>query len=213
MPHGDRPTVGGQGLYRLKPASQRLVEPLADTLAARRVSPDAISATAIVVAAAGGACLAGSTAVPALLLLVPVVAAARLILNLLDGMVARRTGTARPMGEVWNEVGDRVGDLLFIGALALVPAVGPALGLAAAIAALLASFVGLAARAAGGRRLYGGILSKPGRMFVLAVAAPLAFILSDPRVLAAGATILLVGGGVTFLQRLWTATHELGRAR
>ena len=208
MPQGDPPSVGGQGLYRLKPASQRLVEPLADALAARRVSPDAISASAVVVAAIGGACLAVSTAVPALLLVVPVLAGARLILNLLDGMVARRTGTARPMGEVWNEVGDRVGDLLFIGALAVVPAVGPALGLAAAIAALLASFVGLAVRAAGGRRLYGGVLSKPGRMFVLAVAAPLAFILGDSRVLAAGAAILLVGGVVTLLQRLLTATHE-----
>jgi CDP-diacylglycerol--glycerol-3-phosphate 3-phosphatidyltransferase len=212
MPQGDRPTTGGQGLYRLKPASQRLVEPLADGLARRRISPDAISAAAVVAAALGGACLAGSTGIPALLLVVPFLAAARLILNLLDGMVARRTGTSRPMGEVWNEVGDRLGDVLFIGALAFVPAVGPALALGAALAAVLASFVGLAARAAGGRRLYGGILSKPGRMIVLAVAAPLAFLTGDPRILAAGAVILLVGGVVTLLQRLRTAARELGRA-
>ena len=81
------------------------------------------------------------------------------------------------MGEVWNEVGDRLGDVLFIGALAFVPAVGPgARARRPRIAAVLASFVGLAARAAGGRRLYGGVLSKPGRMIVLAVAAPLAFL-------------------------------------
>jgi phosphatidylglycerophosphate synthase len=212
MPQGDRPTVGGQGLYRLKPASQRLVEPLADALAARRISPDAISAAAVVMAAIGGACLAGSTALPGLLLLVPFLAAARLILNLLDGMVARRTGTARPMGEVWNEVGDRLGDILFIGGLALVPAVGPGLALAAVIAAVLASFAGLAARAAGGRRLYGGVLSKPGRMIILAVAAPVAFLLGDPRVLAVGAAALLVGSVITLLQRLRSATQELGRA-
>ncbi len=212
MPEGDRPTTGGQGLYRLKPASQRLVEPLADGLARRRVSPDLISAAAVVTAAIGGACLAGSTAMPSLLLVVPFLAAARLILNLLDGMVARRTGTARPMGEVWNEVGDRLGDIVFIGALALVPEVGPGLALGAAMAAVLASYAGLATRAAGGRRLYGGVLSKPGRMIVLAVAAPLAFLAGDPRILAVAAAILLVGGVVTLLQRLRTALHELGHA-
>ncbi len=142
----------------------------------------------------------------------PFLAAARLILNLLDGMVARRTGTSRPMGEVWNEVGDRLGDVLFIGALAFVPAVGPALALGAALAAVLASFVGLAARAAGGRRLYGGVLSKPGRMIVLAVAAPLALLVGDRGSSPLGAVILLVGGVVTLLQRLRTAAQELGRA-
>ena len=117
------------------------------------------------------------------------------------------------MGEVWNEVGDRLGDIVFIGALALVPAVGPALGLAAAIAAVLASYAGLATRAAGGRRLYGGVLSKPGRMIVLAVAAPLAFLAGDPRILAVAAAILLVGGVVTLLQRLRTATARARSCR
>ena len=209
MPQADRPTGGGQGLYRLKPASQHLVEPLADALAGRGISPDAISAMAVVVAVVGGACLAGSTTLPPLLLLVPCLAAARLILNLLDGMVARKTGTARPIGEVWNELGDRLGDVVFIGCLGFVPAVGPALALSAAMAAVLASYAGLAARAAGGRRLYGGVLSKPGRMIVLAVAAPLAFLTGDPRVLALGAAVLLVGGIVTLLQRLRTAMREL----
>jgi phosphatidylglycerophosphate synthase len=210
-----RAQKGQQGLYRLKPASQRLVEPLADALAARRVSPDVLSLVAILVAALGGACLARSPSVPGLLLVVPVAAAIRLVLNLLDGMVARRLaagGPGRPIGELWNELGDRLGDLLFIGGLALVPDVGPWLGLSAVIAALLASYAGITARAAGGRRQYGGVMSKPGRMIVLAVAAPLAFLSGDARWLVGAATVLLVGGLLTLVQRLRTAAVELGRA-
>ena len=63
MPHGDRPTVGGQGLYRLKPASQRLVEPSPTRSPRDGSRRTRISAAAVVTAAIGGACLAGSTAV------------------------------------------------------------------------------------------------------------------------------------------------------
>ena len=199
-------------LYRLKPASARLVQPLEDRLVAAGVRPDAISATAIVLAAAGGACLALSDRVPWLLLIVPVLAAARLIANILDGSVARRTGVARPIGEIWNELGDRVADVLFIGGLALIPSVEPRLALGAVIAALVASFAGLATRAAGGRRLYVGVMAKPGRMIVLAVAAPVAFITGDGRFLAGAAALILVGSLVTLAQRLLAARRELGRA-
>jgi phosphatidylglycerophosphate synthase len=199
-------------LYRLKPASARLVQPLEDRLVAAGVSPDAISASAIVLAAAGGACLALSDRVPWLLLIVPIVAAARLIANILDGSVARRIGVARPIGEIWNELGDRVADVLFIGGLALIPSVDPRLALGAVIAALVASYAGLATRAAGGHRLYVGVMAKPGRMIVLAIAAPAAFITGDGRLLAAAAVVILVGSLVTLGQRLLVAHRELGRA-
>jgi phosphatidylglycerophosphate synthase len=40
----------------------------------------------------------------------------RLAANALDGLVARRTGLARPWGEVYNECCDRISDtLIFVG--------------------------------------------------------------------------------------------------
>jgi len=200
------------GLYGLKPASQRLVRPLEDLLVARGVTPDAITGMAIVVSAAGGVCLAFSGQAPALLLAVPVLAATRLVLNLLDGSVARRTGQARPVGELWNELGDRVADVLFIGGLAFHPAVEPRLALGAVIAAVLASYVGITARAAGGRRQYGGVMSKPGRMIVLAIAAPAAYLAGEGRMLAAAAGIILIGSLATLVQRMSTARVELDHA-
>jgi len=199
-------------LYRLKPASARLVRPLEDLLVATRVSPNAISAAAVVLAAAGGTCLALADRWPPLLLLVPFLAAARLVANILDGSVARRTGAARPIGELWNELGDRVADVLFIGGLCFNAAVDPRLALGAVIAALLASIAGITVRAAGGRRLYVGVMAKPARMIVLAIAAPVAFVASDGRILAAASVVILVGSLVTLVQRVGSARTELGRA-
>jgi CDP-diacylglycerol--glycerol-3-phosphate 3-phosphatidyltransferase len=166
------------------------------------VSADALTLAAIPVAALGGLCLALSDSVPLLLAAVPVLAAARLTLNLMDGLVARETGTTHAMGEVLNELGDRIADVLFIGGLAFVAAVGPTLALGAAVAALLASDVGITARAVGAPRQYGGMMSKPGRMIVLAIAAPLALLIGASWPLVAGAWLILVGALLTMAQRL-----------
>jgi len=200
------------GLYRLKPASQRLVRPLEDFVVARGITADTLTLLALPVSLAGGLALASWRAWPVGLLAVPLLAAARLMLNLLDGLVARRTGSARPLGEVWNELSDRACDLLFLGGLALAPGVDPRLGGAAVIAALLASYAGLAARAAGGARQYGGIMSKPGRMIVLAVVAPLAWATGDPLWLSAGAAVVTVGALVTLAQRLRATMADFRRA-
>jgi phosphatidylglycerophosphate synthase len=198
-----------QGLYRLKPLSQRLVAPIAAWLVRRRADPDLVTLSAVPVAIVGGICFAASPQAPWLLLLVPVLAALRLGLNLLDGMVARESGRAHAMGEVWNELGDRVADAAFIGGLAWVPAVGPFLAAGAVITALLASYVGITSRAAGARRQYGGVMSKPGRMATLAVASPLAFLTGWEGWLTIAAGVIAVGAVVTLAQRLLDARREL----
>lgn len=200
------------GLYRMKPAWQRLLQPLADRLVARNVSADLLTALALLTAGVAGACLAVSDALPALLLLVPVLAAIRLVLNLLDGQVARGSGTARPMGEVWNELGDRVADVLMIGALAFVTAVGPLMAGAATVAALLASYAGITSRAVGAPRQYGGLMSKPGRMIALAVAAPLALLLAQDWPLTLAALAIAAGALVTLIQRLLATRRDLSDA-
>lgn len=191
-----------EGWYRVKPAAQRALRPLVDACVSRGVRADQVTLAAIPVAALGGLCLALSDSVAPLLLAVPILATARLVLNLVDGQVARRTGTTHPMGEVLNEVGDRLSDILFVGGLAFVAAVGPLLAASAVIASVLASYAGIAARAVGLPRQYGGVMSKPARMLVLAVAAPLAFALDAAWPLQVGAWLILAGALVTLVQRL-----------
>jgi len=186
----------------MKPAAQRLVRPLVDASVSLGVSADALTLAAVPVAALGGLCLALSDGAPALLLLVPLLAGLRLILNLIDGQVARQTGTTHPMGEMLNELGDRIADVLFIGGLAFVPEVGALLALSAAIAALLASYAGITSRAIGAARQYAGVMSKPGRMIALAGAAPLAFVVAAAWPLVVAAWLILGGALLTLVQRI-----------
>jgi len=198
-----------RGLYRLKPASQALVRPLERLVVRTGVSADVLTLLAVPVAALGGVCLALSDAGPWLLLAVPLLAALRLVLNLLDGMVARSTGSIHPMGEVWNELGDRLADSLFIGGLVFVPRVDSWLALGAVAAALLASYAGITSRAAGASRQYGGVMSKPGRMVALGIAAPVAFVTGDSVWLSIAAVLILVGSLITLGQRVAAARAEL----
>jgi phosphatidylglycerophosphate synthase len=195
-------------LYRLKPASLRAVEPLVEFCVRRHIRADTLTLLAVPVALAGAAAIAASQLAPALLLLVPVVAAARLVLNLLDGAVARRTAASHPRGELYNEVGDRVGDLLLLGAPALLPGVEGRAVLLGVLLAVLASYVGITVRAAGGPRLYQGILAKPGRMALLAVAAPLS-LAAGPVAWNGYAVVLIIGAGLTLAARWRSAVRDL----
>jgi CDP-diacylglycerol--glycerol-3-phosphate 3-phosphatidyltransferase len=215
-------------LYRLKPASLALIEPLIAFCVRRRISPDAITAAALPFALIGAAAIVASPAEPALLWLVPLAAAARLICNLIDGAVARRLEISHPRGELLNELVDRLADIVLLGAPLLIAGQsrftlitlvgGPGivrelpisvpLVIAGLFGALIASYVGITAKAAGGRRLYHGILSKPGRMTLIAVIAPLSTIVG-PEVWAAYGPLLAAGTLLTLLARLRTAYREL----
>jgi CDP-diacylglycerol--glycerol-3-phosphate 3-phosphatidyltransferase len=195
-------------LYRLKPASLRLVEPLIEFCVRRRIRADTLTLLAVPVAVIGAAAIVVSSLVPGLLLLVPLATAVRLVLNLLDGAVARRTAASHPRGELYNEVGDRVADVLLLGAPALLPGVDGRAVLLGVLLAVLASYVGITVHAAGGPRLYTGILAKPGRMVLLSVAAPLS-IAAGPVAWNGYAVVLIVGAGLTLAARWQAALRDL----
>jgi CDP-diacylglycerol--glycerol-3-phosphate 3-phosphatidyltransferase len=195
-------------LYASKGRFVAGLAPVVGWLAARGVSPDAVTVAAVPVAALAAIALLASPSGPLALLAVPVLAALRLICNLLDGALARRTGRSHPRGELLNEVGDRTADILFLAPVAWLPGASCELVLAGVLGAVLASFVGVVAKTAGGSRIYRGVLSKPGRMILVSAAAVVA--LWNP-VLAWGwfGPLLSVGVGLTLLERLVVAWRML----
>ena len=195
-------------LYRSKGRIVGGLAPVVDGLAARGISPDAVTLAAIPVGALAGLCILASPTVPGLLLAVPFLAAARLILNLLDGALARRTGRTHARGELFNEVGDRVTDLLFLVPVAFVPGADRTTVLLGALGAVLASYIGLTTRAAGGERLYRGILSKPGRMVLVGGFAVAAFVVG-PSAWGPFGPLLLLGTALTALERLVVGIRRL----
>jgi CDP-diacylglycerol--glycerol-3-phosphate 3-phosphatidyltransferase len=190
------------GLYAVKPGFQRSLRGLEDALVARRVNPDALTTGAVVAAAGGATAMLLSVGRPGLMWLVPVAAFARITLNALDGQVARRTGRARPWGEVLNEVGDRMADVTLLGAVALLPGVNGALAAVALVLSLLTSYAGLAVRAAGGPRQYGGVMAKADRMAVLGVVAAAVAVTGRVALFDLFSAVVVVGSALTLFERM-----------
>lgn len=195
-------------LYRSKSAVSRRLEPVVDLLVRRRVSPDTLTLAAVPVGLLAGGCLLLSPAFPAVLLAVPLLAAARLILNLLDGAVARRTGQIHPRGELYNELGDRLADMAFLAPVAFLPGADRTTVLLGLTGVVFASFAGVAPRAAGGERIYRGILSKPGRMALLAVCA-VAALIAGPDAWGPFGPLLLLGTVLTAAERIVVGVRRL----
>jgi phosphatidylglycerophosphate synthase len=161
------------GIYSIKPWWQSKLAGIENALVERSVHPDVITSAGVVCAALLGAALFASGQWPLFALAVPPLAIGRLAANALDGLVARRTGLARPRGEVFNECCDRVSDILVFTGLAFAAQVIASLAWGVLVLALLSSYVGITAKGAGGKRQFGGLLAKADRMIYLALFSPI----------------------------------------
>ncbi len=198
-------------LYATKDAVNARLIPLVDRLARAGVTPDQVTLAAVPVAVLAGACLLASTSIRPLLLAVPLLVALRIVLNLVDGNMARRTGRTHPRGELFNEVGDRLADIAFLAPVAFLPGASQQIVLLGVLMGVMASYVGITAKAAGGERIYRGVLSKPGRMALLVACSLWAFIAGpvDATAWAAFGLILLAGTTLTLVERIVVAVRRL----
>lgn len=184
------------------------LEPIVKALVRRGVSADTLTLSALPIGLVAAGCLLLSPSIPILLLAVPILAVARLVLNLLDGAVARRSDRTHHLGEFYNELGDRLTDVVFLAPVAFLPGADRTTVLLGVTTAVLASFAGLAVRAAGGERIYRGILSKPGRMALLSGFAIAALVLGRGAWGLFG-PLLLIGTLLTLAERVILAVRRL----
>ncbi len=143
------------------------------------ITPNMISSASVLIAAGGCAALVGSgwaveagdDGVRAALLIVAALAAPlRLLMNMLDGMVAVEGGRQTPVGDLFNEVPDRVADVLLLaGAGYAIASVhgGLTVGWVAAVLALLTAYVRSLGAAQGLSNHFEGPMAKPRRMWLL----------------------------------------------
>jgi phosphatidylglycerophosphate synthase len=111
-----------------------------------------------------------------LLIIAPLFCYLRLWFNMLDGMVAVAAGKASARGEIVNDLPDRVSDVIIFVGVAQSGLMNPFIGYWAAILSLFTAYVGLFGQAIGGRREFGGIMSKPWRMVALGFGAWMMFV-------------------------------------
>ena len=191
---------------------------LASWLARRGVRPNTISVAGMIAGiVAGGAFAATAWLEPAWLFFVAAAGLIqlRLLANMLDGMVAVQTRQASPIGELFNEVPDRVSDAAILIGAGYASGAVPELGYLAACVALFVAYVRAEGKVAGAAQEFCGPMAKPQRMFVATVAAlycgltprgwqPSIPEYADLGVMAAALAVIVVGG-------LWTAMRRLGR--
>jgi phosphatidylglycerophosphate synthase len=157
------------GVYGTKSRWQKALQPFVEFCIARRVHPDTFIYAALVLSFIAGAALFRAAMNPSWLWLVPPCVLVRLLLNLMDGQVARGLGLADTWGEAKNEFGDRLADAFVFVGLGLGGYADPRLVLIALTLILCVSYLGILGKALGGARIYRGLFGKGDRMISLAV--------------------------------------------
>ena len=154
-------------------------------LVARRASANGISVAGMVAALLAGFCFAaiwwwtspGGVLERLLWLLGAALVQARLLANLFDGMVALGRGIASPVGELYNEVPDRVSDTAILLGLGAAGGGAWGLGLAAALAAMATAYVRAVGKGAGAGSDFAGPMAKQQRMALVTGVAVLSALL------------------------------------
>jgi phosphatidylglycerophosphate synthase len=197
-------------------------------LARRGASPNGISLAGMVCGMAAGVAFASTAYTPGWERVGWLAAAAliqlRLLANLLDGMVAVESGRASPVGELYNEVPDRVSDTATLIGAGYAIGGDPVFGYLAACAAMFTAYVRAAGKAAGAPQEFCGPMAKQQRMAILTVVAvycgvaPIAWqpIWNDfgGRGLAAAALLVITLGALfTAVRRLLRIAANLRRGR
>jgi phosphatidylglycerophosphate synthase len=208
-------TASTENRRPLKSRDTGWAQAAAAALARLSVSADAVSAAGLLFALLGAAAFLASGVAqgPArslALLLAATCIQLRLAANLLDGLVAVEHGRGSPHGPVWNELPDRVADLLFLvgagyGAAWAGAHGGMALGWLAGALAVLTAYVRELGRGLGLPADFCGPGAKPHRMAVLTATAVAAA--GEPlwgghgQVLTAGLALIALLAAVTIIRR------------
>lgn len=191
-------------------------------LAARNVSPNTISIAGMCACLVAGVAL-GLTSVEynrVLWLIAAIGAQLRLTANMLDGMIALASGRDSKIGELYNEVPDRVSDAaVFIGA-GYASGGNVALGYIATILAIFTAYVRAAGKIAGAPNEFCGPMAKQHRMLVITVACLYCMVIPrswqvfhlddlDVGVMTLALTVIIVGCLVTVVRRLQRIARAL----
>lgn len=188
-------------------------------------TPNQVSGLSVVFALGAGAALAGSAEVdglPRIVLLVVAAAAIqlRLLCNLFDGMMAVEGGLNSAVGDIYNDLPDRLADpiiLIAAGCAARQLESGMTLGWLAGLLSVMTAYVRMLGAAGGLPHDFRGPMAKQHRMAVLTLACIASVF--DPlwngqgQVLRAALAIIAVGCIVTIIRRVMHMAGELKRIK
>ncbi len=192
------------------------------------MTPNQVSGLSVVFALGAGLALGGSSDVNdwwrgALLITAAACIQLRLLCNLFDGMMAVEGGMRSPVGDIYNDLPDRIADPLILVAAGCACRELPwslTLGWLAGALSLMTAYVRLLGAASGLPHDYRGPMAKQHRMAVMTFACVASAV--DPlwgerfgrgQVLRAALAIIVAGCVVTVVRRVAHMASELRRVK
>ena len=163
-------------VYKLKPKFQQLLHPLLVWLHQKKVTANLITVVAIVFSFCIGVLFWEASAVPFFFLALPIGLLIRMILNALDGMMAREFGQTSRLGEVLNELGDVVSDVFIFFPLLKYHPESLYLIVIFIVLSVLNEFAGIMGKVLGGERRYEGPMGKSDRALLIGVYGLIAYL-------------------------------------
>jgi CDP-diacylglycerol---glycerol-3-phosphate 3-phosphatidyltransferase len=155
-------------IYQLKPAFQNLLRPIVQWLANIGTTANQVTIAAACLSICGGGAIIWQHS---LLILLPPLLLLRMMLNAIDGMLAREHQMKTPFGAILNELGDVISDAALYLPFGLLPGVSGALVTILVLLAIISELAGVLGLTVGSQRQYDGPMGKSDRAVVFSVIA------------------------------------------
>jgi phosphatidylglycerophosphate synthase len=208
-----------------------LSQATAKMLASRNITPNGISIFGLFAGVLSGLCMFYSMRLldirSILLVLAALLISLRLLCNMFDGMVALIQAKPNPLGEIYNEVPDRLSDSAsLIGLGYIFPGHGH-LGLWAALLAMLTAYIRAVGKSTGAASQFCGPMAKQQRMF-LCIATLLCTVIAPnfslnifqnvdtyqaTSITEIALWTIIIGSAVTCVRRLWRISLILNTSK
>ncbi|WP_428648673.1 CDP-alcohol phosphatidyltransferase family protein [Roseibium sp.] len=150
-------------IYQLKSRFQDLLRPICRNLAARGVTANQVTLTALGLSVLEGLLLWLFPGAFLPLILLPLVLFVRMGLNAIDGMLAREHDQKSDLGAVLNELGDVLSDAALYLPFALLPFVPGQIVIGLVVLAIIGEMTGVIGVQIGASRRYDGPFGKSDR--------------------------------------------------
>ncbi|HCA08242.1 CDP-alcohol phosphatidyltransferase family protein [Chryseobacterium sp.] len=156
-------------VYKLKPKFQQLLTPVLLFLHRKNMTANQITVSSIVLSIIIGILFWNADLSKWFFLSLPIGLLVRMALNALDGMMARKFNQTSRLGEILNEVGDIVSDVIIFFPLLKFQPESIYLIVTFIILSIINEFAGLIGKVVGKERRYDGPMGKSDRALILGV--------------------------------------------
>ena len=162
-------------VYKLKPKFQQLLHPILLFLHRKKVTANQITIVAILFSLIIGVLFWQASECRYFFLALPIGLLLRMILNALDGMMAREFQQTTSLGEILNELGDVISDVFIFFPLLKYHPESLYLVVIFIVLSVLNEFAGVMGKVLGGERRYEGPMGKSDRALLIGIYGLLAF--------------------------------------